>query len=50
MKLIRNLVLLCGVLFILAIIGTQCQLKNPDQERIINPSNPVHLPKVDVRK
>jgi hypothetical protein len=49
-KLIKNLITLAGVLFILAIIGTQCELKNKDQPGIIDPSNPIHLPKVNVSK
>jgi hypothetical protein len=48
MKLLKNLVTLCGILFILAIIGTQCQLRDPDVPRII-PSE-IHAPKVDVRR
>lgn len=50
MKLIRTLIFVIGVLAILAILGSQFQLRDPDSPRIIDPSNPVHLPKVNVSK
>jgi hypothetical protein len=49
-KLLKILIFTIGVLTLLAIFGTQFQLRDPNGPRMIDPSNPVHLPKVNVSK
>lgn len=50
MKVIKIFIYTVGVLTILWIISTQVELTDPNGPRIIDPSNPVHLPKVNVSK
>lgn len=47
---IRWFFIIVGILATLAVCGNIFELKNPDQPRIINPSNPIDLPKVDVKR
>ena len=46
---LRAFFIVVGILATLAVIGNSCELKNPNQERIINPSHPIDLPKIDVK-
>lgn len=50
MKLIKILIYTVGVLTILWMFSTQFELKDPNGPRIINPTNPIELPKVNVSK
>lgn len=49
-KLIKTLLIMAGIGMVLAVCGNMFQLRDPDQPRIINPSNPIELPKVNVSK
>lgn len=50
MTFFKRLIFVIGVLTVLWIFSTQFELKDKDGPRIIDPSNPVHLPKVNVSK
>lgn len=52
MKLIKIVIYVMGVLTVLWIFSTQFELKNksPDHPRIINPTNPIQVPKISVSK
>lgn len=47
---IRLFFIIVGIMACLGVGSRYVELKNPDQERIINPTNPIHLPKVNVSK
>lgn len=47
---IRWFFIIVGILACLGIGSRFVELKDPDQPRIINPSNPIDLPKVDVKR
>jgi hypothetical protein len=42
--------MIVGILITLAVCGQMFTLRDPHQDRIINPSNPINLPKVDVKR
>jgi hypothetical protein len=47
---IKVIIYVIGVLTILWIFSTQFQLRDPNGPRLIDPSNPAHIPKVNVSK
>lgn len=50
MKAFKILFYVLGVLTFLWILSTQFELKDPNGPRIINPTNPVEVPKISVSK
>ena len=39
-----------GILTVLWVCSTQFELKNPNGPRIINPTNPIEVPRISVSK
>lgn len=50
MKAIKTIIYVMGILTVLWIFSTQFELKDPNGPRLIDPSNPIDLPKVSVSK
>jgi hypothetical protein len=46
---LKTFFVIVGILATLAFVGKSCELKDPHQDRIINPSDPIHLPKINVK-
>lgn len=50
MTFFKRLIFVIGILTVLWIFSTQFELKDKDSPRIINPTNPIQLPRVSVSK